>query len=76
MSEWDLWFGWGSRTGLLAIHGDAKHLSDPRMRAICTNNKLCMQNFGIFVGFSAQPPQYDLNMRVEVSSYPIPRTVR
>jgi hypothetical protein len=53
VSERDLWFGWGLRTGLLAIHGDAKHLSDPRMRAIRANNKLGMQNFWIFVGFSA-----------------------
>ena len=42
---------WGSsyvwRTGLLAIHRDAKGLTHPRMRAICANNELCTYNFRV-----------------------------
>src|ERR1700730_3631293 len=45
-----------SRTGLLAIHGDAKRLANPRMRAIRPNNKLGVYNFWVFVGFPVQAP--------------------
>jgi hypothetical protein len=35
------------RTGLLAIHGDAKRFAHPGMRAICANNELCVDDFHV-----------------------------
>lgn len=40
-------FACGLRTGLFTIHGDAKRLPDPRMRAVCADYELCMYGFRV-----------------------------